>query len=181
MLPIDLSLRIEDDHSVGSHEGPEDEEDPAVQILGLEMIEDNFQIIGLDVLEFELALQTEDDYPLYDVDMSSDSRSFANDSLDLGNCRRHRMNRRGSNVSNDSYDSYANDSLDIARNTISKRSSNEEKDTVPIGMIEIVDLTPDRTPIVVKSCMLNVKNTVAPVATPDLATIRPKRISNSAA
>ena len=160
----------------------EEEENSAVQIIGLDVIE-RTRLSILDRRYDEYLVDGPASMTSSDDDDDVTSTLSDNDSLDLNgrNCRRNnrRRLRRGSN------DSYANDSLKIARKKLSLRDDTEEKDRIPIGTIEVIDLSSGEgsTPLMIHNHgdSLDKKGIIAPVAAPDVDTMMPKRVSNSAA
>ena len=127
-----------------------------IEIIGLEMLQEGYPDV-LDGVRF-----SDDD------SSSDDSDNYANDSLQLA---REMSARRANRIS--SHDSFANDSVEIAKKNQSI-SRDAPKDKLPV---EIITLTPRAL-----KDGVNIKNTISPgVVTPNIATMMPKRISNSAA
>ena len=137
-------------------------EEQTVEIVGLEML---LQQEMPEDLHYLVTSLSDDD--------SSSVGSFDEDSLNLARGRRRFPLRRYS-----SNDSYANDSLEIARkNRIKRANDPTPKDTLPIEAVSSVPLT-------LKEISVDLKDIVP--SSPALSTSHPdawkrKRISNSAA
>jgi hypothetical protein len=156
--------------------------------ISIEQSELIIEIIGLEMLQEGDGIRFSDDVRFFDGDSSSDDSSsddsssddsdnYANDSLQLA---REMSARRANRIS--SNDSFANDSVEIAKKNRSIRR-NAPKDKPP--PVEIITLTPraqDKPPIEILTLTPNIKSTSSPgVVTPNIATMMPKRFSNSAA
>jgi hypothetical protein len=144
--------------------------------LLLEQGETAFEIIGMEML---LRGDGSDDIRFSDGSSSSDSDSddsYAKDSLELA--RQNNQRGRRTNRLASSNDSYAKDSLELAKKTRIQRSNTAapKKDTTTPPVFETI------IPLVVKNGSTDIKN-IQPQAfeTPDISALRPVRISNSAA
>jgi hypothetical protein len=110
------------------------------------------------------------DYTSLSNDSCDDSGSFANDSLDLAKETNGRRRNRRS-----SNDSFANDSVEIAKKNRIRRQNEGPKDRIAVE-VEVF------LPLLLKEGQLKVKDMSLPsMSSPDISTLQTVRISNSAA
>ena len=130
--------------------------------------ENRVEIMGLDLLRQRHMIPDILDDISFSDDSSTVDESYANDSLEIARLMKAgKMNRRLSN------DSFANDSVEIAKNKSRRNSERPQvpKDTVPLKAV-----------LKLSDGQIDVKNLPTSVGTtPDLAGLKPVRISNSAA
>jgi hypothetical protein len=137
---------------------------------------DHDQQALVEIIGLEMLRDSIPDDCLDDISLSEDScddsGSFANDSLDLAKETNGRRRNRRS-----SNDSFANDSVEIAKKNRIRRQNEGPKDRIPVDVVEMFP------PIVLKKGQLNVKDMISPtmISSPDILTMKTVRISNSAA
>ena len=130
---------------------------------------EHVQIDGMELLRESSREET----PPNNLDIEVESDSYANDSLELA--KRFRQTRKDRRLS---MDSFANDSVKLTRKNQKLRRNGSSSSSIGQQQQQIDD---DALPLEIEEKAGDVKSTPQPVATPDLSSLRPVRITNRAA